>query len=104
MNEQPITAGNESLFSQRNPNTPVQHQISASSREVVVSRVEKVQTVPDIKSHETPVIPNPGPKSKPRPKKKAGLQEMLARNRIKEEKEKQTSQRSSGLVAFLDGL
>ncbi|KAK7470572.1 hypothetical protein VKT23_001996 [Stygiomarasmius scandens] len=101
MNEQPIAAGNESLFSKRNPNAPVQHQISAPSREVVISRVEKVQTVPDIKS---PVIPNPGPKSKPRPKKKAGLQEMLARNRLKEEKEKQTNQKSSGLAAFLDGL
>ncbi|KAL0574677.1 hypothetical protein V5O48_007293 [Marasmius crinis-equi] len=55
-------------------------------------------------------LPTPPPQTaRNRPKKKSGLQEMLARNREKEEKQKQSSSaqkggQNAGLAAFLSGL
>ena len=46
---------------------------------------------------------HPAPRPKVRPKKSTGLQDMLARNRQREEQDKK-KQTGSGLSAFLDGL
>lgn len=53
------------------------------------------------------VVTSTTPRSKSRPKKKTGLQEMLAHNRAKEEKARNASNATagrSGLSAFLDSL
>ncbi|KAF9268029.1 hypothetical protein L218DRAFT_591684 [Marasmius fiardii PR-910] len=56
-------------------------------------------TTPKLPAHELKITRN-------RPKKKSGLQEMLARNRKREEKEKEkvSTQNCSRLGAFLSGL
>ncbi|KAF5344143.1 hypothetical protein D9758_008894 [Tetrapyrgos nigripes] len=88
MNEQSIQPGNESLFSNRN------RRAATKQTHLSLSAVKPPE----------PSVQQSSLKPKSRPKKKVGLQEMLARNRLREEKEKQTIQKSSSLAAFLGGL
>ncbi|THV08490.1 hypothetical protein K435DRAFT_12752 [Dendrothele bispora CBS 962.96] len=110
-NQKPINSGNEYMFSKRErtvtPKQPL--PTPATSKEIELplsSKTEKSVSahVPAKTLPETSDSQNAASKSKSRPKKKTGLQEMLARNRLKEEKEKQAGQKSSNLAAFLDGL
>lgn len=66
---------------------------------------KKVQAVAAVSTFSGPDTPAAPVKSKSRPKKKSGLQEILAQNRAKEEKTKKSSNTDqSNLVAFLDSL
>ena len=56
-----------------------------------------------VKSSEAVSGPPEPHRSKARPKKKTGLQDMLARNRERQERDKQSGA-SGGLAAFLEGL
>ncbi|ESK96059.1 hypothetical protein Moror_7404 [Moniliophthora roreri MCA 2997] len=107
-----VTDGSASLFQRRklaSERRPVDLSISSDKKArdsqivipPVLSRNQVSVTPPPIHSP-TPEIPGVTKQSRNRPKKKTGLQEMLARNRERQEREKKAGQES--LSAFLSGL
>lgn len=84
---------------------PMDHESRAQSHKPSHAPISHISTTagPSPKVIVTSTIP----RSKSRPKKKTGLQEMLAHNRAKEEKARNASNATtgqSGLSAFLDSL
>ncbi|KAF9055361.1 hypothetical protein BDZ89DRAFT_1055959 [Hymenopellis radicata] len=75
-------------------------------KESVLQPEAVISTSPDVKSSEPRAVEerSQNPTSKSRPKKKSALQDMLARNRKREEKAGSASSSSGGLAAFLSGL
>ncbi|KAK1236640.1 hypothetical protein PQX77_000192 [Marasmius sp. AFHP31] len=121
LTERVVENGNAALFPRRKRGRTSTTRTSLTSSDVKPTILPPVthqddQIAPSIPSGPKPlsqqsssITPAPSSQaSRSRPKKKSGLQEMLARNREKEEKQKQSASaqksQNSGLAAFLSGL
>ncbi|KAE9410612.1 hypothetical protein BT96DRAFT_912749 [Gymnopus androsaceus JB14] len=99
--KRPISQSNVNSALEQLPASIYRTLTSSASTSSIVSTT--TVAVPSPKA----VVASTIPRSKSRPKKKTGLQEMLAHNRVKEEKARNASAATrthSGLAAFLDSL